>query len=261
VSVPAALTPFVDDPPGAVLLLDFDGTLAPIVADPSAARPLPRGTIVLDRLVHVLGRVAVISGRPVEFLATHLPIAGLELAGVYGLERRVDGATIVDPRAREWADAVDATAAEAKAELPGLRVERKGRVSVTIHWREDPAREDDARAVAAAVAERHGLAPPMPGRMAVELRPPVPVDKGTVAAELVEGFAVAAFAGDDVGDLTAFTALSELVARGRIWSATSIGVSSPEAPAGIRGADVVVDGPGGLVDVLAELADAISARG
>ncbi len=260
-TVPAALAPLVEHPARAVLLLDFDGSLAPIAADPAAARPLPDAPAVLGRLVGVLGRVAVVSGRPIEFLEERLAVPGLELAGVYGLERRVDGRTTVDPRARRWADAVDSAAADAVAGLPDVRVERKGHVSVTIHWREVPDREDDVRAVASELARRHGLAAPMLGRMAVELRPPIAVDKGTVTAEFVEGFDVAAFAGDDAGDLDAFAMLSQLLAAGRIVSSTTIGVASSESPPEIGSADVVVDGPGALLELLAELADAISGRG
>jgi trehalose 6-phosphate phosphatase len=96
--------------------------------------------------------------------------------------------------------------------------------------------------------------------MAVELRPPVPVDKGTVTAELVGGADVAVFAGDDAGDLVAFDTLSRLAAAGAVNHAVRVGVRSVEAPPGIFDADVLVDGPAGLARLLAELATAISAR-
>ena len=96
--------------------------------------------------------------------------------------------------------------------------------------------------------------------MAVELRPPVPVDKGTVIEELTQGATAAAFAGDDAGDLPAFAALLELVRGGTLAHAVRIGVASVEAPPEILTADLVVDGPAALADLLGRLASAIRPR-
>jgi trehalose 6-phosphate phosphatase len=79
--------------------------------------------------------------------------------------------------------------------------------------------------------------------------------------ELARGAAAALFAGDDAGDLPAFSALRALVAGGELAHAVSVGVHSEESPAAIAAQDVVVDGPAGLAALLAALADAISARG
>jgi trehalose 6-phosphate phosphatase len=96
--------------------------------------------------------------------------------------------------------------------------------------------------------------------MAVELRPPVAMDKGVVVEELTAGFTAAAFAGDDLGDLPAFAALDRLVAEARLHHAVRIGVRSPEEPPEVVAlADVHVDGPAGLAALLDELASAISA--
>jgi trehalose 6-phosphate phosphatase len=99
--------------------------------------------------------------------------------------------------------------------------------------------------------------------MAVELRPPVPVDKGTTVAELAleRGVSVAGFAGDDAGDLPAFAALRELAHTGALERAVTIGVASEESPAEIRAADVVVGGPEELATLLDALVDELSARG
>jgi trehalose 6-phosphate phosphatase len=97
--------------------------------------------------------------------------------------------------------------------------------------------------------------------MAIELRAPVPVDKGTAVTELAEGMEVAAFAGDDAGDVPAFDALRAMVDTGAVANAVTIGVTSDESPPEVHTADVVVDGPAGLAALLDELADAISARG
>jgi trehalose 6-phosphate phosphatase len=261
VPVPHPLTAMVEEPATAALFLDFDGSLAPIVLDPAAARVLPAARAALVRLVPRLGTVAVVSGRPAAFLVDALGIDHLVYAGTYGLERVVDGVVVVDPRVEPWLDAVETAADDADAALPGLLVERKGRVAVTIHWRTQPERGPEATAWAEAAAARLGLEAPLRGRMAVELRPPVPVDKGTTVAELARDATTAAFAGDDAGDLPAFAALRASVRDGRLRHAVTIGVASDEGPPEVRDADVVVDGPRGLAELLDALADAISGRG
>jgi trehalose 6-phosphate phosphatase len=246
----------VADAEHAALFVDFDGSLAAIVEDPAAARPLPAARDALARLVPRLGRVAVVSGRPAAFLRDALAIDGLEVAGVYGLERVTGNTVVVDPRVEPWLDAVTAAAAAAEDALPGLLVERKGQVAVTIHWRTAPGRGADALEWVEREAPRFGLEA-LPGRLAVELRPPVPVDKGTTVAELARGSTVAAFAGDDAGDLPAFAALAGLVRDGTLRHAVSIGVASSEGPAVVHDADVVVDGPEGLTRLLELIGDTI----
>ncbi len=256
--VPLALSPFVDDPRRSALFVDFDGSMAPIVLDPAAARPLPAARAALARLVPVLGTVAVVSGRPAAFLRDALAIDGLGYVGTYGLERILDGEVVLDERVLPFVTAVARAADDAEAALPGLRVERKGEVAVTVHWRDQPDRGAEATRWAAEAAPRLGLEAPLRGRMAVELRPPVPVDKGTTVADLARGSTAAAFAGDDAGDLPAFAALHELVVTGVLAHGVSIGVRSDESPAEVHAADVVVDGPVGLAELLDALADAIS---
>ena len=258
--VPRPLDPFVADPRHSVLLVDFDGSLAPIVEEPDTARPLPEARDALAALVPFVQRVAVVSGRPVAFLLDALAVPGVWYSGVYGLERVIDGEIVVDPRAVPWLETMAAVARDADAAFPDLYVEHKGRVAVTIHWRGAPAAAPEAKAFAAGLARRYDLADPLHGRMAVELRPPVPVDKGTVTAELVGGAEVAVFAGDDAGDLVAFDTLSRLAASGTVSHAVRIGVRSVEAPPGIFDADVLVDGPRGLARLLADLAGAVSER-
>jgi trehalose 6-phosphate phosphatase len=261
VALPSALLPFADAPARAALFVDFDGSLAPIVLDPGAARPLPAARAALARLVQCLGAVAVVSGRPAAFLRDALAIDGLDYVGTYGLERIVAGAVVLDERVRPYLAAVAQAADDAEAALPGLRVERKGGVAVTVHWRDQPERGEQAARWAAEAAPRLGLEAPLRGRMAVELRPPVPVDKGTTVADLAAGMDAAAFAGDDVGDLPAFAALRALAGEGALAHGVSIGVTSAESPPEVRAADIVVEGPAGLAALLDALADAISAPG
>jgi trehalose 6-phosphate phosphatase len=247
----AIIDALVEQPGATVILSDFDGSLSPIVERPDDAVALNAARDVLAALVGLVGRVGIVSGRPVEFLAEQLPIPGLVFAGLYGMELMVDGERRVDPAVLPFVDAVAAAADEADERLAGTIVERKAGVSVTLHWRTAPDRADEVVAVAAELAARHGLAQ-LPTRFAVELRPPVEIDKGTAVDALIAGFRVAAFAGDDTGDLAAFATLGRAVADGRLARACRIGVHSPEMPEALPGAvDYLVDGPSGLVELLA----------
>jgi trehalose 6-phosphate phosphatase len=254
--LPAPLLPLAARPHESAVLVDFDGSISTIVDDPGAARVLPPARDALGRLVGVVSTVAVVSGRPVEFLARAIDIPGLVLVGQYGLERMIDGRAAVDPRAEPYLGAVASAADQVEQELPDLHVERKAGIAVTVHWRTAPEREREAVEAADRIARHHGLAV-YPTKMARELRPPVPADKGTAAEALVDGAVNACFAGDDRGDLDAFAALARLVSEGRLEHAVRIAVGSVEAPPElVAQAELVVDGPAGLVSVLEELAGA-----
>jgi len=247
-SVTELLASFLADPDGTGVFSDFDGTLAPIVDDPAAALPLPGVVDVLTDLARRYGRVGVISGRPASFLQTHLGGRGLFLSGLYGLEL-VEGSTVQPvAEAEPWRLVVDEAAGAAEAELPGsLGIERKG-LSVTVHYRNDPAQREAAERWTAARAGATGLALHV-ARMSFELRPPVELDKGTVLAAAAEGRRQVCFLGDDRGDLEAFDTLDRMAADGA--AVVKVGVRSPEAPDEIlERADVVVDGPEGSLSFL-----------
>ena len=238
---------------------DYDGSLAPIVDLPDDALPLPAAIEALHRLSGLVGRVGIVSGRPVDFLARHVDVPGIVVAGLYGMELLVNGERTVDPRVVPYGEAVAAAADEADARLPDVVIERKSGVSVTLHWRTQPERAEAAIAVAADLARRYGLAE-LRTRAAIELRPPVAIDKGTAIDALVAGYAVGAFAGDDTGDLPAFAALGRAAADGRLARAVCIGVRSIEMPVTLPEAvDGLVDGPGGLADLLAGVARRVRA--
>jgi trehalose 6-phosphate phosphatase len=251
--VPAALQPILERPERAALFLDFDGTLAAIVADPADARPLPEVPQLLAGLAHRLGLVAVVSGRPAVFLRQHLgSVAGVRLLGLYGLEWVADAGRIVThDEARRWRPMLDATAERARAGAPaGVRVEPKG-LTVTLHWRGAPDGEAWVRSFCDDERRRVGLVA-REARLSLELAPPLSVDKGTVVRSLAAGFTAVACFGDDLGDLAAFEALDDLAASG--IAVARVAVVDDESPAAVAAAaDVVVDGPPGAVALLGRL--------
>ena len=246
-AVDERLAPFRDDPGSVALILDFDGTLSPIVPDAATAVPQPGVPGLLARLRDRLGLVAVVSGRPVDFLGPLLP-DGLVLAGLYGLEVIEDGERRDHPQSGNWREVIDDVAGRAEARGPaGVVVERKG-LSLTMHYRTAPQQASATADYVADEAHRSGLVA-RPARMSWELHPPIEVDKGTAVLDLVDDFRAVAFAGDDVGDLPGFDALDEL--DGRAVATLRIAVESAEAPPALLDrADVVVEGPGGLVTLL-----------
>lgn len=239
------------DPHRSAVLLDFDGTLAPIVDDPAEATPLPGVPEVLSDLAAAYGIVGVVSGRPVSYLQQHLP-AGVTLVGLYGLEEARAGEIVAHPDAEHWRPVIDDMAAAAIAELPAeVGIEHKG-LSLTLHVRQHP---DLAAAVAhwsTVAAERTGLHVRR-ARMSAELHPPVAADKGTVVAGLVAGLAAACFIGDDVGDIPAFDALDTFAAEGGT-SVRFVVESTETAPELARRADGLLAGPPAVLAVLRALA-------
>jgi trehalose 6-phosphate phosphatase len=223
------------------------------VEDPVAALPLPGVPELLARLAERFALVAVISGRPVDFLerVLHSP-PGVTLIGLYGLGQ-------VGPDARSWTAVIEAAVADARAEAPaGVYVEPKG-LTVTLHWRHAPAAGPWAADFAARQEDVRGLRV-HPGRLSLELRPPLDVDKGTVVRALVQGMEALAVFGDDLGDLPAFAAAAELAASG-VDVVRVAAVDEESAPEVAAEADVEVEGPVGALALLEQLAEAAGASG
>jgi trehalose 6-phosphate phosphatase len=249
-ALPAGLGPFVVEPSQSGLFVDFDGTLSEIVDDPGAATPLAGTADALDALAARFGRVAVLSGRPVAFLAPWFG-PGVMLSGLYGLEAVVHGRRLDHPLGGVWREVVDDVALQSASRGPdGMRVESKG-LSLTLHYRGRPEREAAVRAWAEQQAARSGLEV-RSARLSYELHPPIDVDKGTSLLELADDLDNVCFVGDDVGDLPAFDALDQLGTSG--VTTVRVGVRSPEVARELLDrADVVVDGPSGVLAMLQSL--------
>jgi trehalose 6-phosphate phosphatase len=261
-----ALAPLLARPASTAVLTDFDGTLSPIVRDPSEARPLDGSAEVLAQLARHFGVVAVISGRPVSYLEEHLdlpvesnPMHRVRLVGLYGLEQSWgDGPIIVEPAAAGWSDVVaDAVAHLQEGAPEGVLVEPKG-LAVTVHWRRAPRAEGWVNTAVAAEAERSGLRA-HPGRMSIELRPPLEVDKGSVVRGLAASCSAACYFGDDLGDLPAFEALAAMGREEGMSTLSIAAVDDESDPSVAAGADVGVAGPPGALEVLAWLAASAAA--
>jgi trehalose 6-phosphate phosphatase len=208
----AAIDFLAADPRRAGLVMDFDGVLSPIVTDPAASRLLDGTAELLGGIARHLHLVALISGRPLAFLRDRAQVDGVELIGSYGLEELRNGVTHTEPTIDAWLPAVHRAGAELHRlfhDAPGIVIENKT-MSVAVHWRLAPDRSAAGTAVSLAlreIADRTGLVAE-PGKLVVELIPPVRQDKGTALIRLIErlGLTRVAYAGDDLGDLPALRA-------------------------------------------------------
>jgi trehalose 6-phosphate phosphatase len=243
------------------LVLDIDGTIAPIVARPEDASVPARIRELMTALQTAYALVACVSGRRAEDARKVVGIDALEYVGNHGLERLRPGASgaEVDPAFGAYRNQVRSFAAASHtASLRGMGVRLEDKDLIwSFHWREAPD-ERSARAAleqVAAGARNSGLVPHW-GRKVLEIRPPVPFDKGSALERLLgeNGLEAALYAGDDVTDLDAFRKLRELRTNGRLSHSVCVGVISDEGPPEIADeADMTVDGPGGMGELLAAL--------
>lgn len=256
------LAPFLADPRRAGVLLDVDGTLAPIVrhADDAHVPEPTRGPLI--QIAKAYGMVACVSGRRASVARRIVSLGSITYVGNHGTEVLRGGANTVevDPEVAEWAARVKAWKSSAWEErLDRLRVRFEDKEAiVALHWRGAPDEEaaQDAVRGMAARAEAEGFATHW-GRKVLEIRPPVAMDKGIGISRLLADadLAVALYAGDDRTDLDAFRGLRDLVAAGRLDGCLCVGVRSDETPAELEAqADVMVDGPPGVRELLVALA-------
>ncbi|HET6297373.1 MAG TPA: trehalose-phosphatase [Kribbella sp.] len=257
----------VNDPTGAVIASDFDGTLSPLVEDPAMSRAADGALDALARLSQSVGQVAIVTGRP-ALVATELSgvtghpgLGRLVVLGHYGLERWEGSTGVVT------SDPVPPGVEVAREKLPGLLqeaglpdafVEDKGS-SLAVHTRRLP---DPSGALEALRTPLSELAAAVelrlePGNLVLELRPPG-IDKGVAMRRLIESTEARSvlYAGDDLGDLAAFRALIELRDAG--LHAVLVAARSSGATELTESADIVVDDPAGVVTVLTALSDAIA---
>ncbi len=255
------LAPLRSDPAGGAVLLDVDGTLAPIVRDPEAATVPERMRRVVHRLTETYGLVGCVSGRRASVARRMVGIGSIPYAGNHGAELllRGAGAATVDPEAERWAGRVRGVADAVRADRlreSGLLREDKGPI-VALHWRgaDDEARAEALAREIAESAREAGLVI-HEGRRVLELRPPVPIGKDAAVRRLlaITPVDVAMYVGDDRTDVDAFEGLRDMVEEGRLRGAICAGVRSEETPPELLdAADLLVEGVDGVRDLLESL--------
>ena len=251
-SLARLVAPLRAQPRRGAVLCDIDGTLAPIVPVPEDARVLPEALAVLERLASRYALVGCVTGRPAAEARRLIPVEAVAISGNHGLEVWRDGAVHLAPQAEKYLPAIHEALQVVRNDglLPelGCHVEDKG-ITFTIHYRNSPRADHARRYLETQIVpklERAGLAYNF-GRMVLEVRPPVAVDKGAAVVRLKGRKRIdhLLFVGDDRSDLDAFRE-----------STIRIAVNSAEAPRQlIQAADAVVSGPREVISMLEHLAD------
>jgi trehalose 6-phosphate phosphatase len=246
-SLADVLAPLVDDPRHGAVVCDIDGTLAPIAPTPEEAVVLPAALAELERLSRRYALVACVTGRPAPQARAMVPVPGVAISGNHGLEVMQGDEVAVVPQAARYMDAMHEALlmVENDGLLPelGCRIEDKG-VTFTVHFRGSRRPDHALRYLETQIVpklDRAGLAWGF-GRMVLEVRPPVAIDKGSALRRLRGRRRIGQmlYAGDDRTDLDAFR---EATIR--------IAVRSPEAPPElVERADACVDGPEQVVQLL-----------
>ena len=253
------LAALLADPARALIALDFDGTLAPIIEDPTKSKPLPEASSALHALAPLTGTIAIITGRPAAAAVEYGEfdqIPGIIVLGQYGRQRWEAGELTSPPPPPGLAiarDQLPAVLAGARAPV-GTWVEDKVH-ALAVHTRRtaDPVGTlEQLRGPLMRLAARTGLRAE-PGRLVIELRAEGS-DKGLTLQALTEEKPRSAvlFVGDDLGDRPAFDTIRQLQSVGQ--PALTVCSRSAEVPELAEEADLVVDGPEGIAALLTALA-------
>jgi trehalose 6-phosphate phosphatase len=235
----AAAVRSLADRPEVLVATDFDGTLAPLVTDPTTARAVQGGLEALRAAAAMPGvTVALVSGRDVGMLRELTGVSPQEpivLVGSHGAHTSLEDedAPLLSPAQAELLSQLTADAEDVVARHPGARLERKP-ASVAVHTRGlEPATAAATLEDAAAVPSRHDGVHVMPGKQVVEMAV-LATNKGTALVDLarLRGAGATLYLGDDVTDERAFEALDP--ARGDV----TVKVGTGETAAAYRVDDV-----------------------
>jgi len=249
------------NPSRSAILLDVDGTLAPIVrhADDAHVPEVTRTHLIAVSRRYAL--VACVSGRRAATARRMVSIGSIAYVGNHGGEILPPGGTVPEvdsefARAGERVRAFRDKVLDEELHRLRVRAEDKDQIAA-FHWRGAPD-EEAAEAAVRRIAERaeaEGLVVHW-GRKVLEVRPTVQVDKGRGVRRLLREADVdaAVYVGDDTTDLDAFRGLRALVEEGRLGTAVCVGVRSDETPPELeQEADLLVDGPAGVRGMLEAL--------
>lgn len=246
---------FRNDPRHSGVFLDFDGTISEVAPSPQGATLHPRAAELLPELARFYP-LCILSGRRVTDVASLVGLPHIHYVGVHGMEWLEGDEARIDPEVLPHLPALHRAReelSEALSRLHGVTLEDK-MTSLTLHFREAPAREEETVRLAEGLALKLGLRV-RHGRKSVEIRPLVDIDKGTVLIRLARGWRLrrGLYAGDDLTDVDGFRGLRYLMREGG-FEGLAVAVLSAEIPVELEAvADLVVQGPDGLLDLLSRL--------
>ncbi len=242
------------------LITDIDGTISPTAPTPEEAALSPVCRAALEALCSRLALVAAVSGRDALKAREMVGLDGMVYVGNHGLERWQDGGIRIADEARQYVPVVREVVEALRRGLdaPGLIVEDKG-VTASVHYRLSP-NPDEARETILSFLVGVPSASDLritEGKMVVEIRPPVEINKGTSLERLVEeaGLRGVIYIGDDATDVDAFRSVHALSSAGRCRG-LALGVVGAETPAEVeQEADFTLQGVPEVEELLRSLAE------
>ena len=238
VSLVELVAPLRADPAHTAILLDVDGTLAPIITEAGDVALADSTRDYLQAVAKKYRLVACVSGRRAAEAKRIVAIGELAYIGNHGIERldRDSWDLQLSDEIGLWGQRVqEFTASQQSRDLERLGVRFEDKAVITaLHWR-GAADEEAAQAAVSAIADSAqdaGLATHW-GRKVLEIRPPLNFDKGSAIEDLLRDSDVynALYAGDDSTDLDAFAALTRMADSAQLRTAVRVGVRSQEGPA------------------------------
>ncbi len=214
------------------IFTDIDGTLSPIVSDPSSATVPLSTRAALQALAERIAVVAL-TGRSVAHARRMVGLDTLVYSGNHGAEWWENGVASVEPTAKPYLDRIRkvAAAVERGITTPGTLLEDKG-VSLSVHYR-NTVEPEVARSAILGLLDTHAKGMSIrEGKMVVEVRPPVALSKGEAVRSFTrrKGLASTLVLGDDWTDAEAFAVVREMREAGAVHGLCAA-VTTADAPA------------------------------
>ena len=238
------------------LITDIDGTISEIAPSPAEAQVHHECKAQLSRLVERLPLVAAISGRPVLEAKEMVGVDGMVYIGNHGLERWQDGVTEYVEGAEEYRAKV-AAARQGLMDLTSIEnlyMEDKG-IALAIHYRNCLDRQQARQSILKQVEGSRSAKgfKIVEGKMVVELRPPVEVNKGSAVKDLIRDYRLCGglYLGDDASDIDAF----RVVHRDGFAAVGVLGDETPDEV--VREADYTLDGVSEVARFLKRLVETV----
>lgn len=219
-------------PPKTAILSDIDGTLHPIIENPSKIQFYDYIPTVLENLAKKYALVGLVTGRSLDSALEMIKASGIIYLGNHGMEFCNDGTRGLADGIQEYLPKIRSAITDMQqsslAETQGIIVEDKS-VSAAIHFRQAPQLLADVEKLTASISGKYGLKV-VKGRKVRELHPPVDINKGTAVIDLLkrQGINLVLYMGDDVSDIEVFKQLKQ--AQWPRFQSITIGIRSAEVP-------------------------------
>lgn len=220
--------------PPSGLITDLDGTISPIAPSHRQATVSPLCIEYLADLRHYLTLVAVVSGRSVTIVKNMVGLDGIVYIGLHGMERWVKDHAVYSREVEDYVNLIQSAIKELAPVLAteGVYIEDKG-AAASVHYRLSPQPETTRNQVMGLIRQSPHLQELriVPGRMVIDILPPVTINKGTAVRELIRDYQLKGgiYLGDDVTDIDAFRAIHSASGKGD-FKGWAVGITSPEMP-------------------------------